>query len=269
MTINYDRFKNLLRIDKCATMSEATKFIHEGSMATSVNNNGTDYCAGFIYDNREDVDRALLYIEKFNEQYFNIGDIFAWDDYHYIIIDKDKIVKNVGYCKYVCYECNSQIDDIWGYLKGPKTNYINTTIKSELAEISQAKPVFITNTAVWKIGDKILIKGRPWRVNEIDDYSTNGIYYYSLEATTMPISTSEAATTKSLQLKTTNDIIEVKPLQTITIKTEDQYFVCNKTIFTSIKDNIVTLTVPFGLKDFELAFKVQGVVEKQKYKVVM
>jgi hypothetical protein len=85
----------------------------------------------------------------------------------------------------------------------------------------------------------------------------------------MPISTSEAATTKSLQLKTTNDIIEVKPLQTITIKTEDQYFVCNKTISTSIKDNIVTLTVPFGLKDFELAFKVQGVVEKQKYKVVM
>ena len=185
MTTNmFDEFRIRVGVEKSVADKQATNFIFEGSMSTEVSIGEKHYQVGFVYDNKEEQDKAYLYILKPEE--FRIGDVFTWTDsnladHHYIVYDEEKQVKNVRYNKYLCFECNVQVDDVWAYLTGPRSTYINTQLRESLYEVSLAKPVLIMGGDDYAIASVLEIGKRYWRIIEKDNYSA--IWFFNSDGT--------------------------------------------------------------------------------------
>jgi hypothetical protein len=135
-------------------------------------------------------------------------------------------------------------------------------------------------------GDKIVIKGRPWLVQEYDAISSPGIVYYSLRATTVskeiidehagedvfieynedkttsiPIEPEQETGTPELKYRVSNNI-------DITVVTEQGYFKANKKV--NIKKHTadeVIFSIPFGINEVSIQTKEGGEVMTEIYKV--
>lgn len=259
MSSKYDSFRAVLTADKEADNRLAIKFIYEGNLATTISYNSASISAAIAYKNNDELERAYVYVVK--PQLLTIGGIFVWNDSHYLVINKEKIVKEVLYNKYSALECNFSFEGIWGYFKGSITKYINTQIKDDTIITSDAKPVAIMPRNSWTVGDVITINGRPWLIIERDDCSIEGLSYYSLEASY------QDKIVENLEV-VDNGKIKVHALDIITITTEEGYFICNKNISVKKTLNTVQFTVPFGIDTFDIEFKVLGVVQKSEYEVI-
>lgn len=263
MNNNFNNFRGLQITDKKAADKQATRFIYEGSMATTITCNNRKYHAGFVYSNKqEEQDTAYLYLEKPNS--LEIGSVFEWDQNHYLIYKVDKIVKKVLYNKYFCFECNTEIDGVYGYLRGPKTNYINTQLSMQVTEISLAKPVLVLGADIFEIGDIFKTSNRVWRVIEKDNYSSgNSLTYYSLEAfTEIKVSNEEPQNEPE-----PDEDIHVRAGETITLNTEGGYFTSDIEVKPTITRTTVTFTVPYTCSTIKIAYKTNGEIHEATYKV--
>ena len=270
MTNLFDDLREQERVEKKATDRNAAKFIFRGSMATTVTYNNTEYEVGFVYQNREEEDKAYLYILK--PQTFAIGSIFTWVDsntvsHHYIVYDEEKSVKTVLYNKYLCFECNVQVDDAWGYMSGPRSTYINTQLRQSLYEVSLAKPVLIMGEDPYKIADILTIGGRGWRVIEKDNYSAPGLVYYSLEQYVVQ-KDSEFLAEDYFQ-PDYDEPDQVRPGQTLHIPTIDGYFESDPVVKATVTPDEITLVVPYDIDQLTIAYKTGDEVRTVTYKVVM
>jgi hypothetical protein len=141
-----------------------------------------------------------------------------------------------------------------------------------------------------KIGDKIMIKGRAWRIQEEDILSTPGISYFSLEATTMSkevieeaaaaesdfiiehqpvidadahieksaIATEEVATMSIRETDGGEDnVIWVEQLEEVEIPTHHSYVVFSNKKVKPIKinSNYVVFALPFGIDETDVTVK--------------
>ena len=270
MTTNmFDDFREQQVVERKSTNRNAAKFIFRGSMSTIINYQGRDYKVGFVYDNREEEDKAYLYVLK--PQIFSIGQIFRWtdtneQDHFYIIYDEEKSVKDVDYNKYLVFECNVQVDDLWAYMSGPRSTYVNTQLRQALYEVSLAKPVLITGADQYQIAEILSIGGRYWRIIEKDNYSAQGIVYYYLEQFVTQKNIDEAVNTF------TPDMLEFEQLHPgdeITLNTQDGYFECDYELHATITPDKVMFTVPYDVDQITIAYKTAGLVQEKTYKVVM
>lgn len=267
----FDDFRRLQDADKLATDRNAAKFIFRGSMATTINFAGTEYQVGFVYNNREEEDKAYLYI--FKPIQLPIGGVFTWTDHNnvphqYLIYDEEKSVKRVIYNKYLCFECNVQVDDAWGYLSGPRSTYINTQLRQMLYEVSLAKPVLIMGSSYsdFEIAHILEIGGRNWRVIEKDNYSAPGLVYYYLEQ----FVAQKDSDITSLDFKPEEEDPEVwKPGQEITLKTVDGYFESTPAVKARITPTTVSFTVPYDTDEITVVYKTEDEIVTDTYKVVM
>lgn len=265
----FDEFRVRQGVEKSVADRNAIKFIYEGSMATEVSVGENHYAVGFVYDNQEEADKAYLYIDK--PQQFTIGTIFTWIDsnltkHHYIVYDEEKQVKNTRYNKYLCFECNVEVDGVWGYLTGPRTTYVNTQLRQSLYEVSLAKPVLVMGADEYHIADVLLIAERYWRIIEKDNYSASGLVYYYLEQYIGPKDSDELAFNMPDDERESD---EWKPGEAITISTEDGYFTSNVPLKAVITPTEVHFTVPFTVSTITVAFKTDGEIVERTYKVVM
>ena len=265
----FDGLRAQQKVERQATNRNAAKFIFRGSMSTIIEYEGAPYKVGFVYDNREEEDKAYLYVLK--PKMFEIGRIFKWVDtndqpHHYIIYDEEKSVKDVDYNKYLVFECNVELENEWGYISGPRTTYINTQLRQSMYEVSLAKPVLILGGDTHDISEVLSIGGRYWRIIEKDNYSTQGLVYYYLEQFVTQKNADEAEDTF------VPDILEREqfhPGDEIEVNTEDGYFECDYELHATITPNKVYFTVPYDVDHLTIAFKTVGVVEEKTYKVVM
>lgn len=153
--------------------------------------------------------------------------------------------------KYLAELCNTNIDGTWGRFIGPEESYVNVTLKEKSVITSQHKPLIILPSGTLSFGDKIVVKNRPWLVQEYDDISTDGITYYSLTPTTVSkdLETTIEHTKKEYQ---TNEQLENNVVAhniNITITTEDGYFKYsnpNLKVISRTVDNVV-FNLPFGV----------------------
>lgn len=104
-------------------------------------------------------------------------------------------------------------------------------------------------------------------VIERDDYSTDGITYYSLQATT----SGKLVDDSTLLPQTEEDpaIIKVHGLDVITVSTEDAFFSSNRKFDVTRTLNSVEFRVPFGYSDFYIQVKQNGETKTVSYKVVL
>lgn len=223
-----------------------------------------DIQANLVYENKETPDKVYVFTKK--EYPLEIGQIFNWSDLRYIVTDIEKIVKNVFYNKYLAYECNFTINGLWGWFSGLRDKYIGTTLKDGRVVVSDAKPIAVLPGNPYSVGDTIVINDRPWLVIEYDNISCPGVTYYSLEATRLA-----KVSDPSTIIPATPDptLIEVKPLQKITLTTENGYFVSSIELTVSRTPTSAIFEVPFGVGEFTVDVKVDGMVQNKKYKVVL
>jgi hypothetical protein len=145
--------------------------------------------------------------------------------------------------------------------------YINTTIKDNHVEVSEAKPIAILPRNSHTVSDILMINNRPWLVIERDDFSTDGITYYSLQATTVGKAVDDSSL---LPPETINpSVIQVHGLDVITVSTEDAYFSSNKKFDVTRTLNSIEFRVPFGYSDFYIQVKQGGAIQTISYKVVL
>lgn len=266
----FDDFRRLQGAEKIAIDRNAAKFIFRGTMATKIIFNEHEYQVGFVYNNREEEDKAFLYVYKPDR--LPIGGVFTWTDnnhipHQYIIYDEEKIVKQVVYNKYLCFECNVQVDDIWGYMSGPRSTYINTQLRQMLYEVSLAKPVLIMGSNTdFEIAKILEIGGRNWRIIEKDNYSAPGLVYYYLEQ----FVAQKDSETISFDFKPEEQEHDTwKPGQKIQLSTIDGYFESTPAVKARITPNLVTFTVPYDTDEITVVYKTENATVTETYKVVM
>lgn len=269
MTNMFDSFRIRQGVEKSVTDKNAVKFIYEGSMATEINVGENHYAVGLVYENKEEEDLAYLYIAK--PETFQVGTVFTWVDtnlaeHHYIIYDEQKQVKNTRYNKYLCFECNVEVDKEWGYLTGPRTTYVNTQLRQSLYEVSLAKPVLVMGQDEYPIASVLSIAERNWRIIEKDNYSAPGLVYYYLE---QYVGRKDSDNVAFDMADDEQEADEWRPGEKVTVPTEDGYFTASIDVNPVITPDYVYFTVPYTATEITIAFKTEGEIVERTYKVVM
>lgn len=266
---NFDSFRNRQVAERRSADLYAAKFIFQGSMSTKIVLQNDCYDVGFVYDNREEEDKAFVYVMK--PHTFPIGETLMWRDgpheHYYLIYDEEKSVKKVIYNKYLCFECNVQVDGQWAYLSGPRSTYVNTQLRQALYEVSLAKPVLITGINTYEVSSILTIGECAWRIIEKDNYSAPGLVYYYLEQYVTQKDTEEA------QMSFIPDeplgANEVRPGDTVTIITEDGFFEADYELHPQITPTSATFVVPYDVTELNIVYKTDGSMREVTYKVVM
>lgn len=139
---------------------------------------------------------------------------------------------------------------------------------------------------VLEFKEKIIIKGRPWLIQEYDNLSTPGIVYYSLAPTTVGKDTVAAAeknevyaeaVTDELALDTNTNDKELSSKGILhsnteySFATEEGYFTYNPDNIQIKKhtDNEVVIVVPFGAEEITISTKEKGNIISERFKVIL
>lgn len=267
----YNQFRRKNAASNKADKYENVRFIFEGNSATNIIVNGERYRAAIVL--KQDKDLAYIYTER--NRPLAVGVSFENKGLHFLIIKKEAIIKDVLFNRYQALIANVQLENnVWGYFKSPETTYINTKIEGSAVEVSLQHPILVAPAELYKIGDKFLVKGRPWEVIETDTISSDEITYYSLKATTIAkeieteTEVNNAAAEMPAELETDNSI-KVSALQEIQLATEEGFFETTKELINvKLKLSSVIFTIPFGIDNFEVTVRENREDKIIKYKVV-
>jgi len=280
---SFDRFQRLNQKRQEAQASLGSHFIFKGYPSVKIQSDADEELeiqAAVV--NQQEKDKAYIYTHL--EDGLPIGSTWNAKSLHWLIAEEIVTIKDVNWHKYMSFLCNINIEDIWGYFKGPEKTYMNIEKDRDVSLESLQKPVLVLPEGYLAFGDKIVIKGRPWLVQEYDAISSPGIVYYSLRATTVSKEVMDEHEGEDVFIEYNEDkttSIPVEPERSpipgkayvsnnmdITVSTEEGYFKADKAV--KIKKHTATEVVfflPFGIKEVEVLTKYQGEVETRTYKV--
>ena len=114
------------------------------------------------------------------------GDYFTWNGQTWFVYEDVTLVREAAYIKQRAYQCNVYftLDEevVFGYYVASLAKYVDTTLQNKINIADNDKPVLILpQQADIKIGTKILIGRKPYKVNDIDAITNEGIMYISLD----------------------------------------------------------------------------------------
>ena len=235
--------------------------------------------------NKQEKDYAYVSTQRQDE--LEIGSVWTAKNLHLLITEEITIIKDVNWHKYHALLCNVQIDNHWGYFKGPEKSFLDVVLEKEVIWESPQKPVLVLPENILNFRDKIVIKGRAWLIQEYDAISTPGLVYYSLKPTTISKEVAAENTGKDtyiekheepiinvvenpISLLSEANVLHISPNVPITLSTEDGYF---KTINKNLKiqkrtASIVVFSIPFGVSEVAVEVKEKGDIVTKTYRVV-
>lgn len=240
----------------------------------------TEYQAAVV--SQQEKDKAYIYTQL--SDVLTLGSIWSAKTLHWLIAEEIITIKDVNWHKYMSYLCNINVENTWGYFKGPEKNYVNIKNESGASLESLQKPVLVLPENILGFKDKIVIKNRPWLVQEWDAISSPGLVYYSLRATTISkevadqhigediyISRNDSEITPIIiepEQKTGSEDLEYRIGNEIdfTLTTEEGYFRTNKKV--DIKKHTateITFSIPFGVDKVTVQTKKDGHVVVQHF----
>lgn len=235
--------------------------------------------------NKQEKDYAYVFTQTQNE--LEIGSVWAAKNLHLLITEEITIIKDVDWHKYHALLCNVQIDNHWGYFKGPEKSFLDVVLEKEVIWESPQKPVLVLPENILNFRDKIVIKGRAWLIQEYDAISTPGLVYYSLKPTTISKEVAAENTDKEIyvekheepivnvvenpiSLLSEDSIFNISPNVPITLSTEDGYFkTTNKNLKIQKRTaSMVVFSIPFGISEVAVEVKEKGDIVTKTYRVV-
>lgn len=199
---SFERFKNRNSVLATAAQKEFNRqFILKGYPSIEINdhNDTTKKIMASVVNKQE---KEMAYIYTSIDEPLEIGSVWDAKGLRLLVNEEIIVIKDVKWHKYKALICNVEIEGHPAYLLGPEKSYIATALELKTVIESRAKPILVMplGTDV-KIGTKIVIKNRAWLVQECDDYSTEGIGYYSLSASTVSSHVEQEAGDKQTYLE--------------------------------------------------------------------
>lgn len=278
---SFNNFQERNKIRANSTVRGNSTFIIKGYNSTLIKNGTTQLPAAVV--NEQEKDSAYIYTQL--EYPLTIGSCWEAKTLHFLITNEIITIKDVEWHKYKAVLCNINFDDIWGRFIGPEETYINTALKQNVIITSQQKPLIVLPANTLNFGDKVIIKNRPWLVQEYDNISTDGISYYSLSPTTVSKYVVEENRGKDFYIERAQNLEESIILDNtlvstesrifsvghniqITLSTEDGYFKYNNTNIKilSRKEKEVIFILPFGVSEVMVYTKEEGKVVSSTYR---
>ena len=199
---SFERFKNRNSVLATAAQKEFNRqFILKGYPSIEIHdhNDTTKKIMASVVNKQE---KEMAYIYTSIDEPLEIGSVWDAKGLRLLVNEEIIVIKDVKWHKYKALICNVEIEGHPAYLLGPEKSYIATALELKTVIESRAKPILVMplGTDV-KISTKIVIKNRAWLVQECDDYSTEGIGYYSLSASTVSSHVEQEAGDKQTYLE--------------------------------------------------------------------
>ena len=91
--------------------------------------------------NKQEKDYAYVFTQRQDE--LEIGSVWTAKNLHLLITEEITIIKDVNWHKYHALLCNVQIDNHWGYFKGPEKSFLDVVLEKEVIWESPQKPVLV------------------------------------------------------------------------------------------------------------------------------
>ena len=265
MKTNFNRFQERNKIRAQAVDRGNTSFILNGYNSTIIKNGSKEINAAVV--NQQEKDSAYIFTHI--DEPLTIGSFWEAKSLHFLITEEIITIKDVLWHKYRAELCNTEIDGIWGRFIGPEEAYVNIALKEKTMLVSQQKPLIILPSGTLHFGDKIVIKNRPWLVQEYDDISTEGITYYSLTPTTVSKDLQGNLEHNTKQYTTYEELKNhiIGHNINITISTEDGYLQYDNPNINIISRNTeqVIFSLPFGVDQVTILTKQKGEVVTTTY----
>ena len=267
MTTSFDRFKQRNKLRVSATDKGNAAFVLSGYNSTTIEGENTFYSAAVVND--QENDKAYIYTQLMDQ--LDVGSVWSVKGLHFLITEELITIKDVQWHKYAAALCNVQIGDYWGKFSTSKN--ISTSIKEKSVVISLQHPLLVLPSGVVDYHDVIIIKGRPWMVQEYDSITDPGITYYSLVASTA----SKDAIDPVIRHIDNYDldknsyesgVYTVSANTPITIPTEEGYFKYDKSVLQILARTTTSIIfqLPFGLDMVTVQTKQDGQVISSIYK---
>lgn len=281
---SFSRFQERNKKRTVAQNKLNTSFIFKGYPSIEIQGSADQKIQASVV-NKQEKDYAYVFTQTQDE--LEIGSVWAAKNLHLLITEEITIIKDVDWHKYHALLCNVQIDNHWGYFKGPEKSFLDVVLEKEVIWESPQKPVLVLPENVLNFRDKIVIKGRAWLIQEYDAISTPGLVYYSLKPTTISKEVAAENTGKDIYIEKHEEpiinvvenpisllseasVFHISPNVPITLSTEDGYF---KTTNKNLKiqkrtSNTVVFSIPFGISEVAVEIKEKGDIVTKTYRVV-
>ena len=281
---SFSRFQERNKKRTVAQNKLNTSFIFKGYPSIEIQGSADQKIQASVV-NKQEKDYAYVFTQTQDE--LEIGSVWAAKNLHLLITEEITIIKDVDWHKYHALLCNVQIDNRWGYFKGPEKSFLDVVLEKEVVWESPQKPVLVLPENVLNFRDKIVIKGRAWLIQEYDAISTPGLVYYSLKPTTISKEVAAENTGKDtyiekheepiinvvenpISLLSEANVLHISPNVPITLSTEDGYFkTTNKNLKIQKRTaSIVVFSIPFGISEVAVEVKEKGDIVTKTYRVV-
>ena len=281
---SFSRFQERNKKRTVAQNKLNTSFIFKGYPSIEIQGSADQKIQASVV-NKQEKDYAYVFTQIQDE--LEIGSVWAAKNLHLLITEEITIIKDVDWHKYHALLCNVQIDNHWGYFKGPEKSFLDIVLEKEVIWESPQKPVLVLPENVLNFRDKIVIKGRAWLIQEYDAISTPGLVYYSLKPTTISKEVAAENTGKDIYVEKheepTINVVEnpisllseasvfhISPNVPITLSTEDGYFkTTNKNLKIQKRTaSMVVFSIPFGISEVAVEVKEKGDIVTKTYRVV-
>ena len=281
---SFSRFQERNKKRTVAQNKLNTSFIFKGYPSIEIQGSADQKIQASVV-NKQEKDYAYVFTQTQDE--LEIGSVWAAKNLHLLITEEITIIKDVNWHKYHALLCNVQIDNHWGYFKGPEKSFLDVVLEKEVIWESPQKPVLVLPENVLNFRDKIVIKGRAWLIQEYDAISTPGLVYYSLKPTTISKEVAAENTGKDIyvekheepiinvvenpiSLLSEDSVFNISPNVPITLSTEDGYFkTTNKNLKIQKRTaSMVVFSIPFGISEIAVEVKEKGDIVTKTYRVV-
>ena len=281
---SFSRFQERNKKRTVAQNKLNTSFIFKGYPSIEIQGSADQKIQASVV-NKQEKDYAYVFTQTQDE--LEIGSVWAAKNLHLLITEEITIIKDVDWHKYHALLCNVQIDNHWGYFKGPEKSFLDVVLEKEVIWESPQKPVLVLPENILNFRDKIVIKGRAWLIQEYDAISTPGLVYYSLKPTTISKEVAAENTSKDIyvekheeptinvvenpiSLLSEDSVFTISPNVFITLSTEDGYFkTTNKNLKIQKRTaSMIVFSIPFGISEVAVEVKEKGDIVTKTYRVV-
>ena len=281
---SFSRFQERNKKRTVAQNKLNTSFIFKGYPSIEIQGSADQKIQASVV-NKQEKDYAYVFTQTQDE--LEIGSVWTAKNLHLLITEEITIIKDVNWHKYHALLCNVQIDNHWGYFKGPEKSFLDVVLEKEVVWESPQKPVLVLPENILNFRDKIVIKGRAWLIQEYDAISTPGLVYYSLKPTTISKEVAAENTGKDIyvekheeptinvvenpiSLLSEDSVFTISPNVSITLSTEDGYFkTTNKNLKIEKRTaSMVVFSIPFGISEVAVEVKEKGDIVTKTYRVV-
>lgn len=282
---SFSRFQERNKKRTVANNKLNTNYIFKGYPSIEIKGSADQRVQASVV-NKQEKDYAYVFTPLADN--LSIGSVWAAKNLHLLITEEITIIKDVDWHKYHALLCNVQIDNHWGYFKGPEKSFLDVALEKEVIWESPQKPVLVLPENVLDFRDKIVIKGRAWLIQEYDAISTPGLVYYSLKPTTISKEVVAENAGKPIYVEKYEEVkpeIVVEPIQSynlkdssikisantlITLSTEEGYFKSsNKNIKVQKRtEDAVIFSIPYGIKEVIVEVQEKGDIVERTYRVV-